>query len=100
MQVGTVTRREALLPHPETALRDGVLFVLPDFGCPGSLAGEQLSRQLAVPYPCAHGSLPAASLLPETGMYWDAATGGFCSGGTWYSWDADKQQFVEWQQQK
>lgn len=31
-------------------------------------------------------------------MYWDAATGGFCSNGKWFSWDADKQQFVEWQQ--
>ncbi|KAL4422393.1 hypothetical protein ABPG75_008590 [Micractinium tetrahymenae] len=37
-------------------------------------------------------------LNAETGMYWDATTGGFCSGGKWYSWDAHKQQFVEWQQ--
>lgn len=37
-------------------------------------------------------------LNAETGMYWDAATGGFCSNGKWFSWDADKQQFVEWQQ--
>ena len=52
---------------------------------------------------------PCACMLPppfhsraETGMYWDAASGGFYNGGDgkWYSWDADKQQFVEWEQQR
>lgn len=32
-------------------------------------------------------------------MFWDPSSGGFYNGaeGKWYSWDADKQQFVEWQ---
>ena len=29
-------------------------------------------------------------------MYWDAASGGFSSGGKWYSYDAATQQYVEW----
>ncbi|PRW60637.1 CD2 antigen cytoplasmic tail-binding 2 [Chlorella sorokiniana] len=35
---------------------------------------------------------------PETGMYWDASSGGFYNPADtkWYSWDGDKQQFVEW----
>ena len=34
-------------------------------------------------------------------MYWDATSGGFykSSDSKWYSWDAAKQAFVEWQQQ-
>lgn len=33
-------------------------------------------------------------------MYWDAASGGFYSGGDgkWYSWDEGKKEFVEWKQ--
>lgn len=35
----------------------------------------------------------------ESSMFWDPSSGGFYNGGKWYSWDAGKQEFVEWQQQ-
>lgn len=36
----------------------------------------------------------------ETGLYWDARTGGFFNSGDgkWYSWDESGQKFVEWAQ--
>ena len=37
-------------------------------------------------------------LLLRAGMYWDPASGGFCSAGDgkWYTWDAAAGRFVEW----
>ncbi len=32
----------------------------------------------------------------ESIMYWDPTTGGFCSNGKWYAYDAASGQFVEW----
>ncbi|PSC74352.1 CD2 antigen cytoplasmic tail-binding 2 [Micractinium conductrix] len=48
--------------------------------------------------PAGYSFDPASGLFhsAESGMYWDASTGGFFNNGKWYSWDADKKEFEEW----